>query len=300
MSQDDPGAPDRTAEPSPAPYPMPPEQRLPPVQSLDGSGSSSGREASTPAGGWQGPSTAPDSAWPPASGWPPAGTPAGTPGGSWPPASGWPPAGSAPGSYPPPGYGPGSYPPPGYGPGPYGAAGYPPGSIPQWPGVPAMAAQGWSMPVVPIGPAPGLMWASIGSRLGALIVDAVLVVVAFFVMALIAETDSTRDMFDRVQYGRFGYALIWAWVLFALVYHPFCWWRFGGTPGQRILHLRVLRDADGQRLRLGQTVLRYVVWFACMLTVILAILAAIFGDSDPRKRTWPDEAAGTVVVKSLL
>ena len=155
--------------------------------------------------------------------------------------------------------------------------------------------------MVPLGPAPGLVWASIGSRLGALIVDAVLMGVLFFVAAFLADAaGATRDMYDRIQYSAGGYAILWTWVAIALVYHPLSWWRFGGTIGQRALHLRVVRDVDGRRLHLGQTIMRYLVWFACMFTIILAILAAIFGDSDPRKRAWPDEAAGSVVVKSLF
>jgi uncharacterized RDD family membrane protein YckC len=63
--------------------------------------------------------------------------------------------------------------------------------------------------------------------------------------------------------------------------------------------LRVVREVDGLPLRIGAVVLRYVIWFACMLTVILAIIAAIMADSEPAKRAWHDEASGSVVIRPL-
>jgi uncharacterized RDD family membrane protein YckC len=147
---------------------------------------------------------------------------------------------------------------------------------------------------------PGVVWASVASRLGALIVDAVVVVAAFVVASLVASGfGTTRDVYDDVQFSTAGYVVLWIWVCFFLIYHPMFWWRLGRTPGQMAFHLRVVREADGRRLHFGQTLLRYVVWFACMLTIVLAVLAAIFAASEPRKRAWHDEGAGSVVIKPM-
>jgi uncharacterized RDD family membrane protein YckC len=153
---------------------------------------------------------------------------------------------------------------------------------------------------VPTGPAPGVAWAGVGSRFGALVIDAVLIGGSFFVAAILAASLSTRTGDGAVTgYSTAGAVLLWLWVLFFLVYHPLCWWRFGHTAGQRAMGLRVVREVDGLPLRLGAVVLRYVIWFGCMLTVILAIIAAIMADAEPTKRAWHDEASGSVVIKPL-
>ena len=100
------------------------------------------------------------------------------------------------------------------------------------------------------------------------------------------------------QFATGGRILSYGWLAFFLLYHPACWWAFGATLGQKATHLQVVRDSDGQRLTLGAVVIRYIVWFVLMLTVVLAVVAAAIGTGEPRKRTWPDEAAGSVVIKA--
>jgi uncharacterized RDD family membrane protein YckC len=135
-------------------------------------------------------------------------------------------------------------------------------------------------------------------RFGALVIDLVFIIVSLFVAALIAAPFGDRNPITG-DYSAAYYIVIWTWFFMSLLYSPFCWWRFGCTLGQRAVGIRVVREADGLRLRIGAVVLRYVVWFVCLLTVILAVIAAIMADAEPAKRAWHDEASGSVVIKPM-
>jgi uncharacterized RDD family membrane protein YckC len=84
-----------------------------------------------------------------------------------------------------------------------------------------------------------------------------------------------------------------------LSYHPASWYVFDCTLGQRVLGLRVRRQADGQSLRFGAVNIRYIVFCVETLIFPLGIIAGAMASGDPMKRTWHDEAAGSVVVKRL-
>jgi len=63
--------------------------------------------------------------------------------------------------------------------------------------------------------------------------------------------------------------------------------------------LRVRRRSDGQSLGFGAVNVRYLVFCVETLIFPLGIIAGIMAAGDPMKRTWHDEAAGSVVVKRL-
>jgi uncharacterized RDD family membrane protein YckC len=87
--------------------------------------------------------------------------------------------------------------------------------------------------------------------------------------------------------------------LFALIYHPTCWYLFEGTPGQRAVDLRVVRASDGQSLGVGAVLARYLTF--CIFTVLfpLGIIAGFIAANDPFKRAWHDQLTGSVVVQRL-
>ncbi len=274
---------------------LPPAQRLTPPEFADAPETQGPAGAGVDAPGGASVSGATGQTSPPVGARPPQ-----PPAGSWPPQ---PPAGA----WPPPAPG---YPPP-YGaphPPPYGAP-YPtpPGgswygqqvpSFGQAPGWQPAAGYGWSFAAAAPGPTPGVAWAGIALRFGALIIDAVILLVAFFVAAIVASAFGEPDPYTGTTPT--GYtAVLLLYFVFFLVYNPICWWRFAGTLGQRAVGIRVVREADGRRLGLGASILRFVVMFVCMITVILAIIAAIAADADPAKRAWQDEASGSVVIKPM-
>lgn len=74
----------------------------------------------------------------------------------------------------------------------------------------------------------------------------------------------------------------------------FLWMKFGGTPGKRILGLKVLDEKTGEHLTGGKSILRYIGYFASMLVLFLGIIWVAF---DKKKKGLHDHIAGTVVVK---
>src|ERR1035437_1402149 len=264
---------------------LPPPQALPPPQEFSSlppqSIGSSQPGLSESAGTWALPNS------PAAT--PPPGYPA--PGYAAPPGYPLPGYGAPPGSPPPgyglpPGYGPPGYP-PSYGtPQGYGPPGYPPG----W--GPAMFVP---VPVSPFGA--GYTPGGIGVRLGALLIDAVFVFATLMLVglliAMVGGTDSRGDTTPAAT------AISLLWLFFVLSYHPASWYVFDCTLGQRALGLRVRRHSDGQSLGFGAVNVRYLVFCVETLIFPLGIIAGVMAADDPMKRTWHDEAAGSVVVKRL-
>ena len=292
------------------PQKLPPAQTLPPFQGFTslppqttaGTAGQGGAVASEPpAAGLpdaDGPSTMP-----------PIG-PAGYPGPGFAPPGVLPSGYGAP--YPPPPY------PPQYGSSPHGQApGYPPYAPPQYPasswpppqpgswGAPAYPPTGWGYQpgyqpaaYVPPGPGPGLLWGGIGERIGALLIDGVILVCSLFALGLFATAvdgsgSSSRSDSPAVT----AVALIW-WFL-ALIYHPACWWVFGSTPGQKALGLRVAQASNGQALGIGAILVRYLIFFIVTVIFPLGLISAAVASNDPFKRAWHDEVARSVVVKRL-
>jgi uncharacterized RDD family membrane protein YckC len=207
-------------------------------------------------------------------------------------------AGSAygPGFVIPPGYGPGAYGapgygPPGYGPGIYGPPGSDPGAAPGTStdpaGQPGTAADpetqppplaGWPDPNPPesrseSGDGRGQAWLdaetdpearsqlrapTIGRRLGAYLVDCVLVyllfsLVASFVQpALLPSKTATLDERTFIFLGLMGGFL-------QLVYFTLGWALRQGTLGQRLLHLRVSDATTGKALSVMDALVRWAV-----------------------------------------
>ena len=149
------------------------------------------------------------------------------------------------------------------------------------------------MPLSPFGA--GYSPGGIGLRLGALLIDAAFVfataIVASLLIAMVGGpgTDTTPA----------AMAISLLWLFFVLSYHPASWYVFDCTIGQRALGLRVRRRSDGQSLGFGAVNIRYLIFCVETLIFPLGIIAAAMAASDPIKRTWHDEAAGSVVVKRL-
>jgi uncharacterized RDD family membrane protein YckC len=296
--QRDAGAPPEAGSQAPGPSGDEPSAILPPQPPA-------GAWPQPPAGAWPQP---PAGAWPqpPAGAWPqapqpgyPTAPPTGWPGAapSWPGATpsapswpGWP--GAAP-SWP------GVTPAAPSWPGWPGAAPSWPGAAPSWPGA-APGLVPWTLPMAPPGPAPGIAWGGVGPRLGALILDTIIAAIGFFVCSVFASAFAIHGPGGSIdRYEPAGYAILWLCFLAIFLYQPLAWWRLGGTPGQRALGLRVVRESDGLPLHLGAVILRYVVWFVLLLTVIPAIIAAVMAAEHPAKRAWQDEASGSAVIRRI-
>lgn len=84
-------------------------------------------------------------------------------------------------------------------------------------------------------------------------------------------------------------------VIFAVIYIA-CWIKFAGTPGKRLLNLKILDAETGNNINLIQGVLRYVGYFVSTIVFLLGFIWIVF---DEKKQGWHDKIAKTVVVKEL-
>ncbi len=159
---------------------------------------------------------------------------------------------------------------------------------------------GWRYPpsypfaaYAPPGPGPGLQWGSIGVRLAALIIDAMVLVGSVLAVGVLVSVFDRSGSSDNP--ATTAIALIW-WLV-ALSYHPACWYVFGATVGQKALGLRVAQASNGQSLGIGAVLIRYLIFFVVTLAFPLGIASAVMASNDPFKRAWHDEVARSVVVK---
>ena len=149
-----------------------------------------------------------------------------------------------------------------------------------------------------LGPAPGLTWGGIGARVAAMLIDFVIMFVALIITELIAEAFGIQHYAYRDSVYSSGAAATYVvFFILLIAYPPTCWWAFQSTVGQRALGLRVVRASDGSSLGIGSTTVRFLLWAICTITVILGIIAAAMANDNPQKRTWWDDAAGSVVVR---
>jgi uncharacterized RDD family membrane protein YckC len=67
----------------------------------------------------------------------------------------------------------------------------------------------------------------------------------------------------------------------------------GQTVGMRVMSIRAIDAETGGRVDYGRCVTRYVIGIVSGLAFALGFLWALW---DPRRQTWHDKAAGTIVV----
>ena len=138
-----------------------------------------------------------------------------------------------------------------------------------------MPAPSWQIPPEPAGPAPGVAFASHGARLGAYVLDAILLgtivsVITIAALLPMVGTIIARWQDDRAYWsdatrwaelgGGFSLFMIGLLVVtvIGLLYFPFFWARGGATPGMRAAGIRVVNDRDGSRIGWGAAILRLI------------------------------------------
>lgn len=171
-------------------------------------------------------------------------------------------------------------------------------------------APSWPPPVEPAGPAPGVQFAGHGARLGAFILDAILVglvtsvllvvVMIPLVGALVGAAGSDGEI-DSGELGAVGASAgffvlgVLAISVFALLHFPFFWARGGATPGMRVAGIRVVNDRDGSRIGWGAALLRLVGWWVSAAVFYVGFVWILV---DRRRRGWHDLLAGTCVIST--
>jgi uncharacterized RDD family membrane protein YckC len=187
------------------------------------------------------------------------------------------------------------------------------------PGAPAgytgyPAAVGHAAPPPP-GPAPGVVYAGFGPRLGAYAVDSVITGVPATAVVFAAMWPQFRDAFDRASRGETaGTTLVgppaWVSLLFAALsalYFTGQWALWGRTLGMRVTRCRVVRELDGRAPTFDQAVRRGVFFWGPsaigwipvvgVLAGLVAVIGMLIAFGDSRKQGWPDKLAKTFVVR---
>lgn len=81
--------------------------------------------------------------------------------------------------------------------------------------------------------------------------------------------------------------------IFPIVFSVVLWMKFGGTPGKRMLGLKVIDEQTGQYLSLGKSLLRYVGYLVSTIALLIGFFWVAF---DKKKKGWHDHIAGSIVV----
>lgn len=79
-----------------------------------------------------------------------------------------------------------------------------------------------------------------------------------------------------------------------LVVTVFFWVKFAGTPGKRLLGLRVVDAKTGKNLTPMQSTLRYLGYFISTMSMFCGFLWVLW---DDKNQAWHDKIAGTMVIE---
>lgn len=147
----------------------------------------------------------------------------------------------------------------------------------------------WEGPPTEDGPAPGVEFATPGSRLVGYIIDIVVMIGAVLFFAFLG-----------VILGAMGFdvlttIVILVSVVIPIIYFPYFWKTSGQTPGAKMAGVKVVRDRDGGPLGWGAAILRLIGY---AISGMVFYLGYIWIFVDKRKRGWFDLIAGTVVIKA--
>ena len=83
---------------------------------------------------------------------------------------------------------------------------------------------------------------------------------------------------------------------FPFLYTILFWLFLAGTPGKRLVRLKVLDEKTGNKLTIGQSIIRYIGYIPSTLVFMLGFIWIAF---DSKKQGWHDKMAKSVVVKEL-
>ncbi len=173
----------------------------------------------------------------------------------------------------------------------------PPGSGAQGP----QPATGWAT----TGTGESVQLASAGARLGARILDIVIVTVAFIILAVLGITaavgaDSNTDDASALSVGALVVSVL-VGAAIGLLYEVTLIATRGQTLGKMATGIRVVRADNGLVPGWGKSVARWII--PALLPIIpligwvLSLLVYISLLWDKSRQGWHDKAAGTLVIK---
>lgn len=183
----------------------------------------------------------------------------------------------------------------------------------------AQQAQNWKPAEVAPGPTAGIAYADLPIRIGAYIIDGIILGIGIVVVYTILAA-------FLVFGGGFGGLLIFAVIAGALslgasaVYFVYTWTTMKASPGQRMLGLMTVNEADGSAISQNQAITRWALlsgpWIISFVFNqvysygLFSLLISLAGlgwtvyllyttANDPKRQGFHDKYAKTVVVKPV-
>ena len=139
-------------------------------------------------------------------------------------------------------------------------------------------------------------YASWGRRVGAYLLDALVIAVPFIVIIVIALLAGDPEE-DDGTWGIIGIAYLLT-IVAPFIYFTVMHGREGGqTLGKRWVGIRVADDSTGRSIGYGRAFGRYAITFVFWLIVIPAILDYLWPLWDRKKQALHDKVVGSVVVR---
>jgi len=81
--------------------------------------------------------------------------------------------------------------------------------------------------------------------------------------------------------------------VFPFVFFVVLWMKYGGTPGKRMLGLRVIDEVSGEHLNLAKSIIRYIGYIISLTVLFIGVIWVAF---NTKKKGWHDYMAGSVVI----
>ncbi len=146
---------------------------------------------------------------------------------------------------------------------------------------------------------PTRIYAGFWIRLAASIIDDLILVAAslgmtYLALYLLYVVLHPAPTFGEAFTGGFIQTVNFAAMNFlSIPYYITFHWKYGATPGKRVLKIRVIRDIDDGSLSLGRSTTRYFSQILSMITFGAGYLMVAFSH---KKQALHDRIAGTVSV----
>lgn len=144
--------------------------------------------------------------------------------------------------------------------------------------------------------------AGFGIRLAAMLIDNLVLGIALapiFMLIFEQQTMTEAQMQEILQtqgvMGLFDPKELMIQQAIVLAITVFFWVKFAGTPGKRLLGLRVIDAKTGKHLTPIQAALRYVGYFLSAMPMCLGFFWVLW---DEKNQGWHDKIAGTLVIEN--
>jgi uncharacterized RDD family membrane protein YckC len=186
----------------------------------------------------------------------------------------------------------------------------------------AQQAQQWKPAEVAAGPTAGIAYADLGIRIGAFVIDYIIVIIVAFLLDVILAAILFASLFSgsTVVFVIGAFLVVAINLALGLIYFVYTWTTMKASPGQRMLGLMTVNEADGNALTQNQAITRYLVMVAPIFLAgmasnvfrggLIGLLLSVAGlawtifliyttANDSKRQGYHDKMAKSVVVKPV-